>query len=442
MVKHALNVGRYLFLILLTLVATGVMYWVSRPNIDDGSLGDVFGVSALPTSAAPKSLVNADQVEPIWSEVKVAFSGKVRAWETYSLGFEVGGRVSELGIDASGRPLDDGARVIKGQILARIDDRVLKARQDESAAQLELAGSDLERSRRIRENTPGAISEADYQSDLTQFALRRAAHEIAMKNLDDSALVSPVDGVIFRRMVEPGESVNPNTSIFEIVQNNRLRLVLSVPESRIRELEMRRRMVVQSKDDTAAALADQKFKAYVKLEGTDVRGRPWPAIEAEVHHIAEMADEATGLFEVEVLIPNDDGLLRPGMVATSQIVTDHVLAYQVPEQSVLFRAGKTYLYTVDEVPTDMKVMFWNVSEGEVYRARRVEIFDWIDQGQTMLLPASSYEINKVVTRGQQRLRDGQLVRVVPKRGADLANDSSKPNNTKPIIQAEPSLATR
>ena len=45
-------------------------------------------------------------------------------------------------------------------------------------------------------------------------------------------------------------------------------------------------------------------------------------IDAEVYHIAEVADEQTGLFEVEVLIPNDQGLLRPGMVATADLVTD------------------------------------------------------------------------------------------------------------------------
>lgn len=423
MVKHALNVGRYLFLILLTLFATAVMWWVSRNNDGGTTLANDTTVSAPPTVATPKSLVNVNAITPVWSDVKIRYSGKVRAWESYSLGFELGGRVSELGVDTNGEPLDDGAFVTKGQVLARLDDRVLRARYNEAVAQYELAGSDLERSRRIHDSSPGAISESEYQGDLTEFALRRAAREIAAKNLEDAVLVSPIDGVIYRRMVEPGESVSPHITIFEIVQNDRLRLVLSIPESRIRELEMRRRVVSKAQQDSESDEANRSFKAFVRLEGTDVRGRDWPSIDAQVYRIAQVADSTTGLFEVEVVIPNDDGLLRPGMVATAELVTDRVLAYQVPERAILFRAGTTYLFTVEPTPAEMQIMFWGTGQGEVWQARRVEVHDWIDQGETMLLPASSYQISQVVIRGQQRLGNGELVRVVPIQTDDVQQAS-------------------
>ncbi len=431
MVQKVLNIGRYLFLVLITLFASAVMWWVSQSNVEDTNLSNSSGKASVPTIALPKSLVFSQQLTPTMSEVKIRYSGRIQAWEHYSLGFEIGGRVAELGKNSEGIELDDGDRVTKGQIIARLDDRVLRARVDEAIAQFELAGSDLERSRRIRESTPGAYSESDYQNDLTQFALRKAAQEIANKNLEDAVLTSPVDGIIYRRMVETGESVNPHTTIFEIVEDDRLRLILNVPESRIRELEMRRREVAQSRNDPNAPEEETVFKAYVKLEGTDVRGREWPPIEAEVRHISAMADDATGLFEIEVLIPNQEGLLRPGMVATAELVTDRIMAYQVPEPSVLFRAGRTYLFTLDPSVAENKVMFWDVGEGEIWKSRRIEVHDWIDQGEILLLPASSYQFEHLVTRGHQRLRNGELVRVASPEEELLEQEFISNNSLQP-----------
>jgi hypothetical protein len=79
---------------------------------------------------------------------------------------------------------------------------------------------------------------------------------------------------------------------------------------------------------------------------------------------------------------------------------------------VLFRQGQTYLYTVEDEPTETPVMFWDAGPSHVQRARRVELRRWIDQGETILLPADSIQLDAVVVRGQERLRDGQLVRMV------------------------------
>ncbi|MEN0110374.1 MAG: hypothetical protein AAF805_06585, partial [Planctomycetota bacterium] len=198
------------------------------------------------------------------------------------------------------------------------------------------------------------------------------------------------------------------------VENDRLRLVVNVPEARVRELELRRRHVeaVRRGEETAVDPECAVFRANVRLEGTDLFGNEWESIPAEVYRIAESADAVTGLFEVEVEIPNGDGLLRPGMVATSQIVTDRIYAYSAPETAVLFRSGQTYAFTIDRESAPLEVMYWDVGETPLDRARRVELTRWIDQGDRILIPADGGELSGLVVRGQQRLRDGQLVRVV------------------------------
>lgn len=411
MTRFVLRLGRYTLLVAITIVATLVMWWVSQKNENGSALTADGAISPTPLVAAPKAMVYATPAVAELREVTVRYSGKIRAWETYTLGFEIAGRVAALGQNSAGGELDDGDRVEGGQILARLDDRILRAQQSEAVAQFELAASDLERSRRVRERTPGALAEGDFQNDLTQHALAKARQEIATKNLEDAVLKSPITGSIVRRMVEVGESVNPHATIFEVVENDKLRLVVNVPEARVRELELRRRQVEAAQREGIIG-PDAIFRARVRLEGTDLYGNPWPSIDAEVYHIAQVADETTGLFEVEVLIPNDEGLLRPGMVATADLVTDRILAYEAPEPSVLFRVGEAYLFTLEAEQAPRQVMFWDLGPEEVYRARRVPLSDWVDQGEKILLPADQYELGTIVTRGQQRLRDGQLVRVV------------------------------
>ncbi|MEN0111943.1 MAG: efflux RND transporter periplasmic adaptor subunit, partial [Planctomycetota bacterium] len=263
MTKILARVGRITFLVALTAVAGGVMWWVSRPNTEGAALAAAGRFEPPSLAAQPRMLVRVEPVTAAMRDVGIRFSGKIQAWESYTLGFEIGGRVAELGVNPSGEPLDDGDRVEAGQLLARLDDRVLRARKGEAAARFELAASDVERARRVRARSPTALTEADFQSLVTTLAQAKAAQEIAIKNLEDSVLIAPVAGTIVRRRVEPGESVAPNEAIFELVENDRLRLVVNVPEARVRELELRRRHVeaVRRGEETAVDPECAVFRA-------------------------------------------------------------------------------------------------------------------------------------------------------------------------------------
>ncbi len=407
----AAKLGEYLLLVAVTIVACAVMWWVNSknaPHVSDSAL-----VERPTVIAAPKPLVATQQIPVKLCEVTSKLSGKVRSWEGYSLGFEVPGRVLELGQNAGGEPLDEGDVVTAGQVIARLDDRIYAARKDEAVARFEQAASDFARARRLFEGGTGATTESEYQQALTDNAQAKAAQEIAIKNLEDTVLTSPVSGTIAKRMAEPGESVSANQVVFEIVENAEVLLVVEAPESQVREFEARMRTVEAARQAGATDPEDKLFRAHVNLEGRDVFGKPWPPIEAEVYRIAQVADPRTGLFEVEIRIPNGERLLREGMVATAELVVDRVQGYELPESAVLFRGRNTFLFDLQTEPTPAQAMFWQVGELPAQRARKVELAKWIDQGDTILAPASSsLELGPVVIRGQQRLADGQLVRVV------------------------------
>jgi len=131
-----------------------------------------------------------------------------------------------------------------------------------------------------------------------------------------------------------------------------------------------------------------------------------------VYRIAEVADARTSLFPIEIRLPNTDGKLRPGMVATADVVTARVPGYSIPEEAVLFRARQAHLFTVERDRAEMEILFWDVGSAEILRAKRVDLTQWVDQGPRIVVPASAVELDSVVVRGHLRLADGQLVRDV------------------------------
>jgi len=403
----------YLVLISVTLFAIGVMWKLSSKE-KVGKLHFEQVTRPLATVSAPKSPVTIHPLRVQLCEISSTYAGKIQAWETYQVGFEVPGRVLELGKNAAGQPLDDGDIVSQGQILALLDDRVHRARKSEASAQVEQATADLRRAEQIRATNPSALTESELQRLVTDLALARAQLEVAEKNLEDATLKSPVNATISKRMVKSGESVGAHKIVFELVENDNVLLVVDVPESHIRELEARVRVIKDNLSSTEAGsdTEDRVFRAYVRLEGRDRFGKPWPRLLGEVHRIPEVADPRTGLFPVEVRLTNSERLLRPGMVATAEIVMTRIPGYKIPEAAVIFRQRNAHLFTVVEAPAEMEVLYWNVGPAKVFRSRRIDLKKWVDQGDYIVLPADTIELDSVIVRGHFRLADAQLVRIM------------------------------
>lgn len=403
----------YLVLVAVTAFAIGMMWYLSAKQQRVGKHSQP-RVRPLSTVAAPKALVAIEPLQVQTCEISSTYAGKIQAWETYQVGFEVSGRVFNLGENEAGASLDDGDHVVAGQVLAVLDDRVFRARKSEATAQVEQATADLRRAEQIRATNPTALTESELQRLVTEVAMARAQQEVAIKNLEDTTLTAPVDATISKRMLKTGESVSAHQIIFELVENEEVLLVVDVPESHIRELEARMRTVEKNLTDSNDQLEDEDrvFRAHVQLEGRDRFGTAWPPLLGEVHRIAEVAHPRTGLFSVEIRLANAKRLLRPGMVATADVVTARIPGYRVPEASVLFRQRRAHLFSVVKEPTEMEMLYWNLGPVDVYRARRIDLVQWIDQGEHIVLPADTADLDSVVVRGHFRLANSQVVRVV------------------------------
>lgn len=408
-----------LLLIVITLLCMGVMWKLSAKD-EVSAKRDGGGIRPLAVVAAPKAPVEFSPLHVQICEITNTYAGKIEPWENYQIGFAVGGRVVALGSSEAGIPLDEGHRVRAGQVLATLDDRVFRAQKSEAAARIEQATSELRRAEQVRRNRASAVSESELEGLVTDLALAKAQYEIALKNLDDATLKSPVAATISQRMIKSGESVSPNQIVFELVENDDVLLVVNVPETHIRELEERMRAVEQrrsrknpSPEPPPDGLVEETvFRAHVHLEGRNRFGDAWPKLEGEVFRIPQVSDSRTGLFPLEIRLSNDERLLRPGMVATADVVTARLSGYRVPESAVLFREDRAHLFSVTREPAQMEMLYWTLGGSFIYRAQRVPLTRWIDQGETVFVPAEEASLSSVVVRGHFRLADKQLLRVV------------------------------
>jgi membrane fusion protein (multidrug efflux system) len=329
--------------------------------------------------AIPKTPVSVIDAQPEEIEIVSSYAGFFRPFERHKLSFEIAGRVEALGTNEQGKPLDQGDKVVAGQEIARLDQRVVAAQLRESRARLEEAQSDMRRATELRATGQRMISEEAFESMVTQLETSKVAVDLAEKGLKDTVLTAPATGVLSQRMINIGESVAANATVFELIENDRLLMQVGVPESRISEVRVNQ-------------------PVRLELMRKDRYGEPSQTLTGEVYRVGEVADDKWGMFLVEVVVPNPDGALKPGVIAKAAIVTSKVLGFRLPHHSAVLRDGRRIIFSVSEDQ----------------HAHAVELTRWIEQGPDLVLPVDELPEShrQVVVRGQHRLIDGREVEII------------------------------
>lgn len=134
-------------------------------------------------------------------------------------------------------------------------------------------------------------------------------------------VLAPIDGLVDARGVIVGQSVEPNTALFQLSERNRMRVVAKVYE-----------------EDLGQVKAGQK--AYVKL-----LAYPNELLNGTVSLVGPMLDPETRTVEVWVLLDNKRGLLKPNLFARADIVLgQNEAALTVPNSAILEANGEKFVF--------------------------------------------------------------------------------------------------
>jgi multidrug efflux pump subunit AcrA (membrane-fusion protein) len=135
------------------------------------------------------------------------------------------------------------------------------------------------------------------------------------------AVLAPMDGLVDSRGVVVGQSVEPNTTLFQLSERNHMRVVGKVYE-----------------EDLAQVRVGQK--AYVKL-----LAYPNELLSGALSLVGPMLDPETRTVEVWVLLDNKRGLLKPNLFARADIVLgQNEAALTVPNASILEANGEKFVF--------------------------------------------------------------------------------------------------
>lgn len=145
----------------------------------------------------------------------------------------------------------DGAVVKKDDLLFKLEQgpfkaevEVRKAAVEQAQAQLDNANLTLKRAKELLERKSGSQSTADsarasQRSAAAQLASAKAQLDASMINFGYTEIRSPIDGVIGRAQVKPGNLVVPGTALTSIVSQDPMNIVFPISVKAYQEIRER-----------------------------------------------------------------------------------------------------------------------------------------------------------------------------------------------------------
>jgi RND family efflux transporter MFP subunit len=269
---------------------------------------------------------------------------------------------------------DIGSRVEKGDLLAEIDTpeidqqltQAVAARQ-QAAASLDLAKSSMVRWEALRKRD--AVSQQELDERRSADAQARSNLAAADANVERLRQVSsfkrvtaPFAGVITRRNVDVGDLIDPGAGrpLFTLAQTDPLRVYVNVPQAYAQLVKPGQQVVV-----TQSELRDREFKGKVARTAASI-------------------DAATRTMQVEIALPNPQGVLLPGSYVQVALPLQPSGALVIPNNALLFRKEGTRVAVLD---AEQRVHLKTVRIGRNF-GETVEILSGVEAADRLVLNPS------------------------------------------------------
>lgn len=329
----------------------------------------------------------------------ISATGTVRARAAVHLVPEAAGVLESFALP-DGTPVREGARLEKGQVVARLERRHLAAQLREAETRLEsalaargetlvyLEDSEREYGRmsalyreeviarrefdRVKTALDAAVSRVGQAEEHVNQA--SASLESVRLRYRDADVVSPVSGIVSERLVDEGAHVSPQTPLARLLDIDSVDVVAAVPERHLPAITPGRTPVIVRPD---------------ALPGREFPGR--------VTRVSPEVDPSSRTVELTVAMENPGHLLRPGMFARLEVVVERRAGVTVIPDSAL-----AWKEAGDEV--------FLVTDGLV--ARR-GIRTGLRVGGRSEVRAGLRPGDRVVISGHHLLSEGTAVEVVP-----------------------------
>lgn len=333
--------------------------------------GAIAAAQAQSGGAAP---VEIDQARIIAMAPTMQVAGTVLSRSDAQLSAEVDGRVIDIA--------EVGERFSAGDVLARIEDTALKLRADElkaeitsAEARLKFLDAELTRYQSLAESRLASKTQIDQtrsDRDIAQSDLEIARSRLAQvqDQIERTRIRAPFDGVVAQRLVQAGERVSVGTPVMRIYDPNHLEVVARAPLSYYR--------YVQPGDELAVRVGEEIYAAPLRT-------------------LVSQGSEAVHVFELRLDLEQRLPVGQTVRVTIPTADVREVLA--VPRDALVLRGDGASVYIVDDQNT----------------ARQVRVAVGIGSENLIEVKGPIQPGDRVVIRGNERLRAGQEVEILGNR---------------------------
>ena len=370
-------------IVLAILIAVGLgagWYWWTRPVPQPAGRG---GSRAFQSAPQPVGAATIDK-----GDIRIVLNalGTVTSLDTVTVQTQINGQLTEVGFK-------EGQLVKKGDFLAQIDPRPYLVALEQAQGQLAhdqgllaQAQTDLKRYQTLGRQDSIAQQQVDDQRFLVaqytgSVQSDQAQVDSAKLNLTYCHIVSPIDGQVGLRQVDPGNYVQTSTTsgLVVITQMQPISVVFSVPEDNLPDIIPRLR--------TGVPLA---VDAYDRANVRKLASGQLATLDNQI-------DTTTGTVKLRAIFANADGLLYPNQfVNAALLVTTLQGTVRVPVPAVQRGEPGTFAYVIGADGTvSVRPLKLGPADGGY-----VAVLSGLQPGE------------RVVTDGTDRLRDGAAV-IVP-----------------------------
>ena len=320
------------------------------------------------------------------------YSGTIEELSGTSLSFPTGGTIKTINVS-------EGQMVSRGQVIATIDASTMNNSMDVAKSTTSQASDMVQQAQATYNQTKDAYDrmkilhdngslpeikwiEVETRLQQAETALRtaesglrsaQASQRIAQKGVSDTRLTAPTSGYVSQKYAEVGQNVLPGAAVVKIVQIDRVKVSISVPESEVSQFVVGQHLSVR-----VSAVEGGVYDAVVTEKGVS-------------------ADPLSRSYQIKAIINNSNHRLLPGMVCE---VTDS-------------RGGETSIISVPamivQIDADNRPFVWTVVDDKAQKAYltlgqnvsdRVQVIGGLAAGQ------------KVIIEGQQKVSTGMSVKEI------------------------------
>lgn len=315
------------------------------------------------TAGAQGKLVATTVMEPTDFKHYVEIQGRVEGDEDVNVGPEMMGNVTSVIVKA-------GDRVSKGQLLATLDDRIIRQGLQEVQTQYELANQVFERQKNLWQQKIG--SEIQYLQAKTSKEALENRLATTREQLEMTRIKSPINGTVDQVMTKSGQTAAPGMPMFRVVNLESLKVTGEVSESYISKINTGNEVVV---------------------EFPDVQQR----ISTKLDHAGKAINRLNRTFNVEVRIPGQSISLRPNMIAVLKIAD--------------FSAPKSFVVPIGAIQKSGEGEFVYVTEtsGKNQLAKRRPVKAGMTYNGMTQITEGIAAGDEVITTGYQSVIEGDAI---------------------------------